>query len=145
MTETEKKPNMRIFHFMLREGSSILFSIYLMLFGMLNFCIACGSDNTGAMFVVSAICMAYLALQCGMASFSRVGNDQPLFDFFFSLLPLFTLLMIAILAIVGSVTLSGFKIMALILATAATLIDVVFNTQVIFKMNRLATDMVQMK
>ena len=41
--------------------------------------------------------------------------------------------------------LSSFETLSLWLAAIVCLIDVVFNTQVIFKMNRLATDMVQMK
>ena len=80
-----------------------------------------------------------------MAAFSIVGVDRPLLDFFFSLMPLCTLAMIAVLTVVGSLTLSSFESMALWFAAAISLIDVVFNTQVIFKMNRLATDMVQMK
>ena len=53
--------------------------------------------------------------------------------------------MIAVLSVVGSIHLSSFETLSLWLAAIVCLIDVVFNTQVIFKMNRLATDMVQMK
>lgn len=136
---------MKLVSFIFREGSSILFSIFLLVFALTELCVVCVGIGAAGMFSFAMICLIYLSLQCGMAAFSRVGHDGPIFDFFFSLTPLFALLMIAVLAVVKVITPTGFEVMALLLAFFCTLIDVIFNTQVIFKMNRLATDMVQMK
>lgn len=136
---------MKFIAFIFREGSSVLYSIYLALFAMTDFCVVCLEGGAFSMFAVAVIGLFYLALQNAMAAFSIVGNDRPLLDFFFSLLPLFTLATIAVLAIVGSLTLTKFEVLSLSLAAMISLMDIVFNTQVIFKMNRLATDMVQMK
>ncbi|MBB36023.1 MAG: hypothetical protein CME88_01225 [Hirschia sp.] len=136
---------MKFIAFFFREGSSVLYSIYLALFALTDICFFCLNGGAYSMFIVALIGLGYLCLQNAMAAFSLVGNDRPLFDFFFSLLPLFTLAMIAVLSVVGSIHLSSFETLSLWLAAIVCLIDVVFNTQVIFKMNRLATDMVQMK
>ncbi len=136
---------MRFIAFFFREGSSILYSIYLAMFALTDSCVMCLAGGAQSMFIVALAGLGYLALQNAMAAFSMVGNDRPLLDFFFSLTPLFTLAMIAVLTVVGTITLSSFETMSLWFAALVCLIDVVFNTQVIFKMNRLATDMVQMK
>ena len=136
---------MKFIAFWFREGSSVLYSIYLALFAMSDICVICLNGGVMSMFIVAAIGLAYLSLQNAMAAFSLVGTDRPLLDFFFSLTPLFTLAMIAVLSIVGTLTLTKFETLALWLAAIISFMDVVFNTQVIFKMNRLATDMVQMK
>ena len=136
---------MKIVLFFFREGSSALYALYLAMFALTDSCVVCLTDNANSMFIVALIGLVYLCLQNAMAAFRIVGNDRPLLDFFFSLLPLFTLAMIAVLAMVGSITLSHFQTLALWFAAIVSLIDVVFNTQVMFKMNRLATDMVQMK
>lgn len=135
---------MKFIAFFFREGSSILFSIYLALFAMTDLCLICINGSAYGMFVVAVIGIIYLCLQNALAAFSAVGHDRPLLDFFFSLLPLFTLVMIAVLTFVGTLVLTEFEVLALWLMAAFSIIDVVFNTQVIFKMNRLATDMVQM-
>lgn len=136
---------MKYLNFFFREGSSVMFSIYLAAFALTDFVIIpLGTEATG-MFSVAMVCLVYLSLQSGMAAYSRVGNDRPIFDFFFSLAPLFTLLMIAVLSIVGAAQLTLFESLSMWLAFVITMMDVIFNTQVIFKMNRLATDMVQMK
>ena len=136
---------MKYLNFFFREGSSIMFSIYLAMFALTNITIIPLGTEAAGMFSVAIVCLMYLSLQSGMAAYSNVGNDRPIFDFFFSLAPLFTLLMIAILSIVGVVQLTLFESLSMWLAFAVTIMDVVFNTQVIFKMNRLATDMVQMR
>lgn len=136
---------MKLVAFIFREGSSILYSAYLALFAMTDFCVICLDGGAVSMFVIAVIGLLYLSLQNAMAAFSIVGNDRPLLDFFFSLLPLFTLATIAVLSIVGSLTLTRFEVLSLFLAAIISLMDIVFNTQVIFKMNRLATDMVQMR
>lgn len=136
---------MKVILFFFREGSSALYAFYLAMFALTDRCVVCLTDNANSMFVVALIGLVYLCLQNAMAAFRMVGNDRPLLDFFFSLLPLFTLAMIAVLAMVGSVTLTHFEVLALWLAALISLIDVIFNTQVMFKMNRLATDMVTMK
>jgi len=136
---------MKAISFFFREGSSVLFSIYLLVFALTDFCVVCAGTGAEGMFAVAVVCMIYLSLQSGMAAFSKVGNDGPIFDFFFSITPLFILLMIAVLTAVKAATLTSFEVLGLLLAFFVTMIDVIFNTQVVFKMNRLATDMVQMK
>ncbi len=136
---------MKYLSFFFREGSSIMFSLYLVVFALTDFVIINLGEGAAGMFSVAMVCLLYLSLQSGMAAYSKVGNDRPIFDFFFSLTPLFALLMIAVLSIVKVVSLNMFESLGMWLAFAITMIDVVFNTQVIFKMNRLATDMVQMK
>ncbi|ACT58632.1 hypothetical protein Hbal_0938 [Hirschia baltica ATCC 49814] len=122
-----------------------MFSIYLVIFALTDITLLPLGTEAAGMFAVAIVCLIYLSLQSGMAAYSSVGNDRPIFDFFFSLAPLFTLLMIAVLSVVGATTLSTFESLSMWLAFAITMMDVVFNTQVIFKMNRLATDMVQMR
>ncbi|MFC7291158.1 hypothetical protein [Hirschia litorea] len=136
---------MKFLNFFFREGSSIMFSLYLTVFALTDIVIINLGTGAAGMFMVAIICLIYLSLQSGMAAYSNVGNDRPIFDFFFSLAPLFTLLMIAVLSMVNATQLSTFESLSMWLALVITLIDVIFNTQVIFKMNRLATDMVQMR
>lgn len=136
---------MKYLSFFFREGSSVMFSLYLVVFALTDFVIINLGEGAAGMFSVAMVCLLYLSLQSGMAAYSKVGNDRPIFDFFFSLTPLFALLMIAVLSIVKVASLNMFESLGMWLAFAITMIDVVFNTQVIFKMNRLATDMVQMK
>ena len=136
---------MKFIAFFFREGSSVLYSAYIASFALNQGCLICLNGGSRSMFIVALIGLAYLAMQNGMAAFSRVGNDRPLMDFFFSLLPVFTLAMIAVLILVKVVTVTSFEAMALWLAAIISFIDVVFNTQVIFKMNRLASDMVSMR
>lgn len=122
-----------------------MFSLYLTVFALTDIVIINLGTGAAGMFMVAIICLIYLSLQSGMAAYSNVGNDRPIFDFFFSLAPLFTLLMIAVLSMVKATELTTFESLSMWLALVITLIDVIFNTQVIFKMNRLATDMVQMR
>ncbi len=136
---------MKFLNFFFREGSSIMFSLYLTVFALTDIVIINLGTGAAGMFMVAIICLIYLSLQSGMAAYSNVGNDRPIFDFFFSLAPLFTLLMIAVLSMVKATELTTFESLSMWLALVITLIDVIFNTQVIFKMNRLATDMVQMR
>ena len=131
--------------FLFREGSSILFALFLLAFVYLTPEQGFFPHTTGGLFFMTLLCLGYLALQMGMAAFAQVGHDKPLLDLFFSLIPMFALFGIVLLAAIGQVALSGFHVYCLIIAGLVTVMDVIFNTQVLFKMNRLATDMVQMR
>lgn len=130
--------------FIFREGSSVIFSILIAAFVFATAALNIEPGYVG-MFTVALVIMIYLALQMGLAAFAQVGQDKPLLDLFFSLLPMITLVVIAVLAMTGMVALTMFHVLSLVLAALAVVLDVVFNTQVVFKMNRLATDMVQMR
>lgn len=136
---------MSFIRFLLGEGSSIIFSVLLISFAYTTPADSWFPHSTFGMFVVTLFCLGYLALQMSLAAFARVGQDRPLLDLFFSIVPMFTLFGIVLLASVSQVALTSFHIYALIIAAAVTVMDVIFNSQVVFKMNRLATDMVQMK
>ena len=136
---------MKFIAFLFREGSSIIYALYLALFALTDVCVICLPGGALSMFLVALGGLFYLSLQNALAAYSRVGNDRPILDFFFSLAPLFVLAMITVLSVTGVVSLSKFEVLALLYAGCIAMIDVIFNTQVVFKMNRLATDMVQMK
>lgn len=136
---------MPMFRFLLGEGSSIIFSLLLLAFVYSTPANGWFPHDMVGMFIVAISCLAYLGMQMSLAAFARVGQDKPIFDLFFSIVPLFALFGIVLLASVGQVALVSFHFYALIIAAAVTVLDVVFNTQVVFKMNRLATDMVQMR
>lgn len=136
---------MSIFRFLLGEGSSIAFSIMLLAFVYATPEGGWFAHNVFGLFIFTLACLAYLGMQMSLAAFARVGQDKPLFDLFFSIVPLFALFGILLLASIGQVVLAPFHVYALIIAAAVTMMDVIFNTQVVFKMNRLATDMVQMR
>ncbi len=130
--------------FIFREGTSILFSIVIVIFTYASSLLDVESNYVG-MFGVALVALIYLGVQMQLAAFSRVGEDMPLIDMFFSLIPLITLVVIGVLALTGMAPLSLFQVLSLVLAGVVTMLDVVMNTQVVFKMNRLATDMVQMR
>ena len=136
---------MKFISFWFREGSSLLYAGYLAAFAMREDCLICLEGDSRSIFVFAVIGLFYLALQNAMAAFTLVGNDRPLMDFFLSLAPLFTLAVIAVLAVVETISLTQFEILCLTLAGLICLLDTIFNTQVVFKMNRLATDIVNMK
>ncbi len=136
---------MRIVTFIFREGSSILFALFLLLFAVSGRVFADVPPNYVGMFFVALVCMGYLGVQMAMASFAEVGQDKPLFDLFFSLIPGIMLVIIGVLLVVGLLSVSSFHILGMTLAAVVVAMDVVFNTQVVFKMNRLATNIVQMK
>ena len=136
---------MSFFRFILGEGSSIVFSIVLLAFVYVTPEGGWFAHNVFGIFLFTLGCLAYLGMQMSLAAFARVGQDKPLFDLFFSIVPLFALFGIVILSSVQQVTLAAFHVYALIIAAVVTVMDVIFNTQVVFKMNRLATDMVQMR
>ncbi len=97
------------------------------------------------MFAVSTACLTYLSIQMGLTAFSRVGMDGPLVDMFLSLIPMITLIIIAVLGFTGQLQLSVFQQYGLGLAAMVVGMDIVFNTLVLFKMNRLANDFVPMR
>ena len=136
---------MSFFRFLLGEGSSIVFSTFLLIFVYTTPEGGWFPHDVPGIFIVTLCCLAYLGMQMSLAAFARVGQDKPLFDLFFSIIPLFALFGIFLLSSVGQATLSTFHVYALIIAAVVSVMDVVFNTQVVFKMNRLATDMVQMR
>lgn len=136
---------MSFFRFLLGEGSSIVFSLLLLVFVYSTPEGGWFPHTVPGIFIVTLCCLAYLGMQMSLAAFARVGQDKPLFDLFFSIIPLFALFGIVLLSSVDQVTLAGFHVYSLIIAAVVSIMDVIFNTQVVFKMNRLATDMVQMR
>ncbi len=136
---------MSFFRFLLGEGSSIVFSALLVAFVYTTPTDGWIQHNMFGLFVITLGCLAYLGMQMSLAAFARVGQDKPLLDLFFSIVPLFALFGIVLLAAVDQVSLAAFHVYALIIAGIVVVMDVIFNSQVVFKMNRLATDMVQMR
>jgi len=135
--------------FLFREGSPILFSIALVAFGLESLVVkyvpALAIPETFVgMFAVSLICLSYLIVQMGLSAFAKVGHDGPLVDLFLSLIPLITLIILAVLGFVGKVPLTQFQILGFGVATVVVMMDIIFNTMILFKMNRLANDYVQM-
>ena len=132
--------------FIFQEGSSFLFTLLILgfAFGVNISFLQLPQDDVG-MFVITIVSLGYLSLQMAMASFAKVGEDRPLVDLFFSFFPMIALIVIVVLAGVGVVKLQIFHMLGLMVAGCVTLMDIIFNTQVLFKMNRLATDMVQMR
>jgi hypothetical protein len=135
----------RIVTFIFREGSSIVFALFLLAFAFSGRLVETFPPNYVGMFLVALVCLIYLGLQMAMASFTVVGEDKPLFDLFVSLIPGIALVVVGVLLAVGMVKLPLFHILGLTVAAVTVILDVIFNTQVVFKMNRLATDIVQMK
>ncbi len=133
---------MALVRFLFREGSPFVFSALIILFALPVLDVP--EDATG-MFAVSVACLAYLAIQMGLTAFSRVGMDGPLVDMFLSLVPMITLIIIAVLGFTGQLPLSVFQQYSLGLAAVVVAMDIVFNTLVLFKMNRLANDFVPMR
>ncbi len=136
---------MSFIRFLFREGSSILYSLFLLAFSYMTPAEGVWPHSVVGLFAFVVICLAYLGMQMAMAAFASVGHDKPLFDLFFSIIPLFALFGIVVLAAVDQVKLAPFHVYALTISAAIAFLDVIFNTQVVFKMNRLATDMVQMR
>ncbi len=136
---------MPILRFLFREGSPVIFSIVIVLFALQNLMIIAVPENVVGFFAVMVICLIYLSTQMGLTAFSRVGQDGPLVDLFLSLIPIITLIILAVLNIVGNIALSQFQMLVLGTAAIVTMMDIIFNTLVLFKMNRLASDFVQMK
>lgn len=135
---------MKLLSFWFREGSSLIFAIFILAFSMFGN-LGIPDDATG-LFTVTMIALGYLGLQMALAGFARVGQDKPLLDLFFSLLPVFALFAVIVLEFVGQDPLTTrFEWYAATTCGVVAVWDVIFNTQVVFKMNRLATDMVQMR
>jgi len=135
----------KIIGFIFQEGSSLLFAGLIIAFAMMELpALELPQDYVG-MFVITVVCLIYLALQMSMASFAAVGQDRPLVDLFFSFIPAFAMVVIIVLASVNALELTQFDMLGLGVASAVVVMDIIFNTQVLFKMNRLATDLVQMK
>jgi hypothetical protein len=140
---------MPVIRFLFREGSPFIFSAFIVLFS-LQFITesylpwARIPENFVGMFAVTLFCLAYLIMQMGLAAFARVGQDGPLVDLFLSLIPLITLVVILVLDLVGKIPLSLFQWFGLGIALVVVVMDLVFNTLILFKMNRLANDYVPM-
>lgn len=129
--------------FLLREGSSILFAALVFAFSFIQ---VGQAQWPTALFIVTLVCLTYLAFQMALAAFTRVGNDKPLIDFFFSMFPMFALIIITVLAVTGTSvfgSLDKLHIYGFVIAGVVTMMDIIFNTQTVFKINRLATDFVQ--
>jgi len=133
---------MAIIRFLFREGSPFAFSALIVVFALPYLPVP---ENAIGMFAVSVACLAYLSVQMGLTAFSRVGMDGPLVDMFLSLIPMITLIVIAVLGFVGQIQLSVFQQFGLGLAAMVVAMDILFNTLVLFKMNRLANDFVPMR
>lgn len=136
---------MSFIRFVLGEGSSIIFSGLLVAFVYMTPAESWFPHDMFGLFLFTLCSLGYLALQMSLAAFARVGQDRPLLDLFFSIIPMFALFGIVLLASVKQVELVAFHFYALTIAAIVVVMDVVFNSQVVFKMNRLATDMVQMR
>lgn len=136
---------MKVLGFVFQEGSSFFYAALIIGFALIKApFLELPHDHVG-MFVITMVSLGYLAIQMSMASFAKVGEDRPLVDLFFSFFPGFALVIVTVLAGVGVVELEAFHVLGLLIAAAVVLMDIIFNTQVLFKMNRLATDMVQMR
>ena len=136
---------MAVIRFLFREGSPFIFSALIVLFALNTGPFGLIPANTMGMFGVFMVVLAYLAIQMGMVAFSRVGMDGPLLDMFLSLAPMVTLIVLAVLAIAGKLPLSTFQQLGLWFAAMVVAMDLIFNTLVLFKMNRLANDFVPMR
>ncbi|PHS21580.1 MAG: hypothetical protein COA85_12895 [Robiginitomaculum sp.] len=136
---------MSFVRFLFREGSPFVFSVFLVLFSLQNIPMLSLPDSSFGMFVAAAFSIGYMGIQMGLSAFARVGKDGPVVDLFLSLIPLFTLLVIVVLDIVGKLPLSMFQIFGLAIAAMVVLMDIIFNTLILFKMNRLANDYVAMQ
>jgi len=135
----------KLLGFIFQEGSSLLFAGLIVAFAMMDLpALELPQDHIG-MFVITVVSLIYLALQMSMASFAAVGQDRPLVDLFFSFIPAFAMVVIVVLAAVNAIELTQFDVLGLVIASLVVVMDIIFNTQVLFKMNRLATDLVQMK
>ncbi|PHS28178.1 MAG: hypothetical protein COA85_03920 [Robiginitomaculum sp.] len=131
--------------FLFREGSPFVFSVLIVLFSLQTIPILSLPDSAIGMFVATAFSLGYMGIQMGLSAFARVGKDGPVVDLFLSLVPLITLIIIAVLDIVGKMPLSLFQMLGLGIAAIVVLMDIIFNTLILFKMNRLANDFVQMQ
>ncbi len=136
---------MPFIRFLFREGSPFVFSVLIVLFSLQNIPFLSLPNNASGMFIATLFSLIYLAMQMGLSAFARVGKDGPLVDLFLSLVPLFTLIIIAVLQIVGKLPLSVFQMLGLGVAAIVVLMDIIFNTLILFKMNRLANDFVPMR
>ncbi len=136
---------MAIVRFFFREGSPFVFSVFIVLFSLQSIPLLSLPDSAFGMFIASLFSLIYLAMQMGLSAFNRVGQDGPLVDLFLSLIPLFTLIIIAVLFVVGKMPLSLFQVLGLGTAFIVVMMDIIFNTLILFKMNRLASDFVQME
>lgn len=140
---------MAVVRFLFREGSPFIFSLVIVIFSLEYLTTNYVSfmaipTNYAGMFAVTMISLLYLIMQMSLTAFAKVGQDGALIDMFLSLVPLVTLIIVAVLAAVGQIDLSMFQILGLGVAAVVTLMDILFNTLVLFKMNRLANDFVQM-
>ncbi|VAV99568.1 hypothetical protein MNBD_ALPHA06-1339 [hydrothermal vent metagenome] len=140
---------MGIIRFLFREGSPFIFSLAIVVFSLQFLLVDMAPflaipENYVGMFVVTMFCLAYLIMQMGMAAFARVGQDGPVVDLFLSLVPLITLVIIVVLKLVGEIPLTLFQSFGLGIAAVVVMMDIIFNTLILFKMNRLANDFVSM-
>jgi hypothetical protein len=133
---------MPVIRFLFREGSPFIFSVLIVLFSLQTIPILRLPDDFIGMFIATLFSLIYLAMQMGLTAFARVGKDGPLVDLFLSIIPLITLIIIAVLDIVGKMPLSLFQMLGLGVAGVVVLMDIIFNTLVLFRMNRLANDFV---
>jgi hypothetical protein len=131
--------------FLFREGSPFVFSVLIVLFSLQSIPILSLPDSSFGMFVAAVFSLGYMGIQMGLSAFARVGKDGPVVDLFLSLVPLITLIIIAVLDIVGKMPLSLFQMLGLGIAAIVVLMDIIFNTLILFKMNRLANDYVSMQ
>ncbi len=136
---------MTFVRFLFREGSPFVFSVLIVLFSLQNIPLLSLPENAIGMFIVSLFSLTYLSMQMGLSAFARVGKDGPLVDLFLSLIPIITLIVITVLQVVGKLDLTMFQMLGLGTAAIVTLMDIIFNTLILFKMNRLASDFVQMQ
>ena len=141
---------MAIVKFFFKEGSPVIFSLIIVIFSLeyltSNYVpFMAVLANFAGMFAVTMICLGYMIIQMGLTAFAKIGKDAPLMDLFLSMLPLITLVIIAVLSMVGQVQLTMFQILGLGIAAVVVVMDIIFNTLVMFKMNRLANDFVQMQ
>ncbi len=136
---------MRVFRFLFREGSPFVFTALIVLFSVQITPMLALPANAYGMFIITVIALIYLGMQMALAAFAKVGHDGPLIDLFLSMVPLIALIIIEAFAFAGMIHLDTFQHMGLIIALAVIVMDLGFNTQVLFKMNRLASDFVQME
>lgn len=136
---------MKILGFLFQEGTSVMFAALILLFALVQAPFLQLPHSDIGLFAVTMVSLGYLSIQMSMAAFAQVGQDRPLVDLFFSFFPLFAIVIVVVVAAVSPLSLSLFDIMGLVIITAVVMMDVIFNTQVLFKINRLATDFVQMR
>lgn len=124
--------------FWVREGSSLAFSAFILFFAYFTPASGVVQHTVGGLFIAAMAALFYLALQMSLAAFSPASRTRSYIDLTFSLIPLLVLLLVFALGAAGRAPITTFHVYAMLIMAAVVLLDVVFNTQVMFRIVRLA-------